>query len=185
MKRPPKKQKGNHMKSEIRVAAATAVESLLTSIPNLIPVRVAKKDGFAFDTGVKDENGKPVYAVIEATVKNTEDTKTSKAFDLEEAVQARTDADAAPKKEKKSKETDPEAEAKRAAHKERERITEEWCMDNLTSGEGMNASEIKAAIPELEDVTVMQVGTYMKNIVERNASIQRNVVKGKPTYRLA
>lgn len=172
------------MKSEIRVAAATAVESLLTSIPNLVPVRVAKKDGFAFDTGVKDENGKPVYAVIEATIKNTEDTKTSKAFDFEEAVQARIDADAAPKKEKKSKEADPEAEAKRAAHKERERITEEWCMDNLTS-ESMSASEIKAAIPELEDVTVMQVGTYMKNIVERNTSIQRNVVKGKPTYRLA
>lgn len=174
------------MKSEIRVAANSSVVSALREAlgDKIVPVRVAKKDGFAFDTGVKDENGKPVYAVIEATVKNTEDTKTSKAFDLEEAVQARVDADNAPKKETKTKIPDPEAEAKRAAHKERERITEEWCVANL-SGEGMNASEIKAAIPELAEVTVMQVGTYMKNIVERNTSIQRNVVKGKPTYCLA
>lgn len=174
------------MKSEIRVAANSAVVSALREAlgEKIIPVRVAKKDGFAFDTGVKDENGKPIYAVIEATVKNTEDTKTSKAFDLEEAIQARIDNDNAPKKESKPKTADPEAEAKRAAHKERERITEEWCMANL-SGEGMSASEIKAAIPELAEVTVMQVGTYLKAISERNLSIQRNVVKGKPTYCLA
>ena len=174
------------MKSEIRVAANSAVVSALREAlgDKIVPVRVAKKDGFAFDTGVKDENGKPVYAVIEATVKNTEDTKTSKAFDLEAAVQERIDYENVPKKETKTKTPDPEAEAKRAAPKERERITEEWCMANLT-GEGMNASEIKAAIPELAEVTVMQVGTYMKNIVERNTAIQRNVVKGKPTYCLA
>ena len=174
------------MKNEIRVAANSAVETALREAlgQRIVPVTVGKKDGYAFDTGVKDENGKPVYAVIEATVKNTEDTKTSKAFDIEEAIQARVDKESAPKKETKAKTPDPEAEAKRAAHKERERITEEWCVDNLT-GEGMSASEIKAAIPELEDVTVMQVGTYMKNIVERNTAIQRKVVKGKPVYCLA
>ena len=172
------------MKSEIRVAAATAVESLLTAIPNLIPVRVGKKDGYAVDTGVKDENGNPVYAVIEATVKNTEATKTTPAFDLDAAVAARAENDAKPKKEAKVKEADPEVVAKRAAHKERERITEEWCMANLTS-EPLTASDIKAAIPELAEVTVMQVGTYLKAISERNPSIQRNVVKGKPTYCLA
>ena len=174
------------MKSEIRIAASAAVETALREAlgDKIAPVRVAKKDGFAFDTGVKDENGKPVYAVIEATIKNTEDTKTSKAFDLQEALQARINADTIEKKEKKSKEANPEVEAKRAAHKERERITEEWCMANL-SGEGLTASDIKAAIPELEEVTVMQVGTYLKAISERNPSIQRNVVKGKPTYCMA
>ena len=172
------------MKNEIRVAAQSAINSILTAIPNLIPVRVGKKDGYAIDTGVKDENGKPVYAFIEATIKNTEDTKTSQAFDLDAAIAARTEHDAQPKKEVKSKEADPEAEAKRAAHKERERITEEWCMTNL-SGEGLTASDIKAAIPELAEITVMQVGTYLKTISERNPSIQRNVVKGKPTYCLA
>lgn len=169
------------MKNEIRVAAATAVESMLSAIPSLIPVRVGKKDGYALDTGVKDENGKPVYAVVEATVKNTEDTKTSQAFDLDAAITARAENDSKPKKEVKVKDADPEVVAKRAAHKERERITEEWCMVNLTS-EPLTASDIKTAIPELTKVTVMQVGTYLKNIAERNGNIKRELVKGKPQY---
>ena len=174
------------MKTEIRVAANSPVVSALREAlgEKIVPVRVAKKDGFAFDTGVKDENGKPIYAVIEATVKNTEDTKTSKAFDLEEAVQARIDAENAPKKEAKKKEADPEAEAKRAKAQAMKEMVAEWCMENLTS-EGMTTSDIKNAIPELADVTVMQVGTWMTAIAKDNPSIQRDVVKGKPFYSLA
>ena len=176
------------MKSEIRNAATEVALSAFRAAmgEKVIPVRVSKKNGFAFDTGVTDENGKPVYVVFDLTVKATEDNKTGsvKAFDFEAAVQERIDYENAPKKEAKPKTPDPEAEAKRAAHKERERITEEWCMANL-SGEGLTASDIKAAIPELAEVSPMMVGTYMKNITERNLSIQRNVVKGKPTYCLA
>ena len=175
------------MKTEIRVAANSAVVSTLREAlgEKIVPVRVAKKDGFAFDTGVKDENGKPIYAVIEATVKNTEDTKTSKAFDLEEAVQARIDAENAPKKEAKpKKEADPEAEAKRAKAQAMKEMVAEWCMENLTS-EGMTTSDIKNAIPELADVSVMQIGTWLTAIAKDNPSIQRDVVKGKPFYSLA
>lgn len=175
------------MKTEIRVAANSAVVSALCEAlgEKIVPVRVAKKDGFAFDTGVKDENGKPIYAVIEATVKNTEDTKTSKAFDLEEAVQARIDAENAPKKEAKpKKEADPEAEAKRAKAQAMKEKVAEWCMENLTS-EGMTTSDIKNAIPELADVSVMQIGTWLTAIAKDNPSIQRDVVKGKPYYSLA
>ena len=175
------------MKSEIRVAASTAVETALREAlgQRIVPVRVAKKDGYAFDTGVKDENGKPVYAVIEATVKNTEDTKTSKAFDLEEAVQARIDSENAPKKEAKpKKEADPEAEAKRAKAQAMKEMVAEWCVENLTS-EGMTTSDIKNAIPELADVSVMQIGTWLTAIAKDNPSIQRDVVKGKPFYSLA
>ena len=172
------------MKNEIRVAANSAVVSALREAlgEKIVPVRVAKKDGYAFDTGVKDENGKPVYAVIEATVKNTEDIKTSKAFDLEEAVQARVDAENAPKKEAKpKKEADPEAEAKRAKSQAMKEMVAEWCMENLTS-EGMTTSDIKNAIPELADVSVMQIGTWLTAIAKDNPSIQRDVVKGKPYY---
>lgn len=174
------------MKSEVRVAANSAVVSALREAlgDKIVPVRVAKKDGFAFDTGVKDENGKPVYAVIEATVKNTEDTKTSKAFDLEEAVQARVDADNAPKKETKTKTPDPEAEAKRAKANAMKEMVAMWCLENLPA-EGMTTSEIKAAIPELADITVMQVGSWLTAIAKENPTIQRDVVKGKPTYTLA
>lgn len=174
------------MKTEIRVAANSAVVSALREAlgEKIVPVRVAKKDGFAFDTGVKDENGKPIYAVIEATVKNTEDTKNSKAFDLEEAVQARIDAENAPKKEAKPKKEDPEADAKRAKAQAMKEMVAEWCVENLTS-EGMTTSDIKNAIPELADVSVMQVGTWLTAIAKDNPSIQRDVVKGKPFYSLA
>ena len=171
------------MKTEIRVAANSAVVSALREAlgEKIVPVRVAKKDGYAFDTGVKDENGKSVYAVIEATVKNTEDTKTSKAFDLEEAVQARIDADNAPKKEAKPKKDDSEAEAKRAQREEQKQALADWCELNLTE-EPMTTTDIKAGCPEMEQVIIMQVGTWMTAIAKENPSIKREVIKGKPYY---
>lgn len=170
------------MKSEIRVAAATAVETLLTAIPNLIPVRVGKKDGYAIDTGVKDENGNPVYAVIEATVKNTEATKTTPAFDLDAAVAARAENDNKPKKEAKSTEPDPEKEARAAKRDAQKDIVLAWCVANL-SDEGMSTTDIKAQIPELDGVTIMQVGTYLKAIAAENPNIvKREVVNSKPMY---
>ena len=171
------------MKTEIRVAANSAVVAALREAlgEKIVPVRVAKKDGFAFDTGVKDENGKPIYAVIEATVKNTEDTKTSKAFDLEEAVQARIDAENAPKKEAKPKKEDPEAEAKRAKREEQKQALHAWLMENLTD-EAMTTTDIQGACPEVADVSVMQIGSWMTAIAKEDPSIQRDVVKGKPYY---
>lgn len=170
------------MKSEIRVAAATAVESLLTSIPNLIPVRVGKKDGYAVDTGVKDENGNPVYAVIEATVKNTEATKTTPAFDLDAAIAARAENDAKPKKEAKSAEPDPEKEA-RAAKREQEKATLlAWCAENL-SDEPLTATNIKEAIPEMAALTVMAVGSHLKALAADNPGIiKREMANGKVVY---
>lgn len=172
------------MKTEIRVAANSAVVSALREAlgEKIVPVRVAKKDGYAFDTGVKDENGKPVYAVIEATVKNTEDTKTSKAFDLEEAVQARIDAENAPKKEAKpKKEADPEAEAKRAKREAQKQALHDWLTENLTE-EAMTTTDIQAACSEMDGVTIMQVGSWLTAIAKEDSSIKRDVVKGKPYY---
>lgn len=171
------------MKSEIRVAAATAVESLLTAIPNLIPVRVGKKDGYAIDTGVKDENGNPVYAVIEATVKNTEATKTTPAFDLDAAVAARQENDEKPKKVNlKKDEPDPEKEA-RAAKREQEKATLlAWCAENL-SDEPLTATNIKDAVPEMAALTVMAVGSHLKALAADYPDIiKRDTVNGKVVY---
>lgn len=171
------------MKNEIRVSATNAIEAIVEAhVPGLIPVRVAKKDCYAIDTGVKDENGNTVFATVEITVKNTEATKTSPAFDLDAAIAARAENDAKPKTEKKAKEVDPEAEAKRAKRNAEQELVKEWCMVNLTD-EPMTTTDIKAAIPELAEVSVMQVGTYLKNIAADNAdTIKREVVKGKPYY---
>lgn len=170
------------MKSEIRVAAATAVESLLTAIPNLIPVRVGKKDGYAVDTGVKDENGNPVYAVIEATVKNTEATKTTPAFDLDTAVAARAENDAKPKKEAKPTEPDPEKEARAAKREQEKAVLLAWCAENL-SDEPLTATSIKNAIPEMAALTVMAVGSHLKALAADNPGIiKREMANGKVVY---
>ena len=171
------------MKTEIRNNAANAAHEIVkNALPMLVPVLVAKKEGYALDTGFTDENGKVIYAVIDVTIKATEDTKTAKAFDLDAAVQAMQDKMNAPKKERKVKEADPEVEAKRAAHKARQDNLELWCLENLPTDEGMSATQIKELVPELEEVTIMQVGTYLKAIAEKNPVIQRNVIKGKTLY---
>ena len=170
------------MKSEIRVAAATAVESLLTAIPGLVPVHVGKKDGYAIDTGVKDENGKPVYAVIEATVKNTEATKTTPAFDLDAAIAARAENDAKPKKEAKSAEPDPEKEARAAKREQEKAVLLAWCAENL-SDEPLTATDIKKSVPEMEPLTIMMVGSYLKALAADNPDIiNRTLVGGKVVY---
>ena len=168
------------MKNEIRVAASTAVENLLSLLP-LTPVRVAKKDGYAFDTGVKDENGKPGYACIEATIKNTEDTKTSQALDLDAAIAARTEHDAQPKKEAKSKEADPEAEVKRAKREAQKNALAVWLTDNLTD-QPMTTTDIQLACADVANVSIMQVGSWLTAIAKEDSSIKRDVVKGKPYY---
>lgn len=171
------------MKNEVRVAATNAIEAIIEAhVPGLIPVRVAKKDCYAIDTGVKDESGNTVFATVEITVKNTEATKTSPAFDLDAAIAARAENDSKPKKESKPKQDDPEAEAKRAKRNAEQELVKEWCMVNLTD-EGMTTTDIKAAIPELAEVSVMQVGTYLKNIAQDESNgVKREVVKGKPYY---
>ena len=145
------------MKNEIRVAANAAVDSMLTAaMPGLIPVRVAKKDCYAVDTGMKDENGNTVFATVEITVKNPEATKTAPAFDLDAAIAARAENDSKPKKEAKPKQDDPEAAAKREKREAQQKMVADWCIVNLTE-EPMTTTDIQAAIPELAGVSIMQV----------------------------
>ena len=104
------------MKNEIRVAANASVDAMLNAtMPGLIPVRVAKKDCYAVDTGVKDENGNTVFATVEITVKNPEATKTAPAFDLDAAIAARAENDAKPKTEKKPKPSVPSVTRSRSS----------------------------------------------------------------------
>ena len=170
------------MKNEIRVAANAAIENYLTAnIPNLIPVRVAKKDCYAIDTGMKDENGNTVYATVEVTVKNTEATKTAPAFDLDAAIAARAENDNKPKKESKPKQDDPEAEAKRAKREAQKQALHDWLTDNLTEQQ-MTTTDIQAACSDMDGVTIMQVGSWLTAIAKEDSSIKRDVVKGKPYY---
>lgn len=168
------------MKAEIRVAGSNIMTDLLMNAlkDKIVPIRVGKQDCWAVDLGmVDDETGKPMYGIIKTSVPNTKDTATTTAFDLAAAVQARIDYENEPKKEKKEKKVDPEAAAKKAAREAQEKELEKWLLTNL-DGE-MTATEILNAAPCLADSNPLQTGTYLKNIVNRNPSIQKNVVKGK------
>ena len=167
------------MKMENYTAATKYVNDLLTSyISNLVPVRVAKKDGFALETPIVDENGKPIVVVINATAKKNE------AFNLEAAKQARADneaekAVAAKEKGVRTRKVDPEKEAKKNAILD---AMKAWLDANLTSTP-ITSTDIKEAIPELEEITIMQVGTYMKSLAEVEANhIRRESIKGKTYY---
>lgn len=173
------------MKLETRMAGNAKLVEMVkgTMGDKVILCRVGKNDCWAVDLGMTDpETGKPMYALLKPSVPNTADTKTTKAFDLGEAVQAYYDHENEVKAEKaaKPKKVDPEAEARKAAHNAREQELEKWLLANL-DGE-MTASEIYASAPGLDEVTLMQVGTYLKNIVGRNPIIQVNVEKGKKFY---
>ena len=173
------------MKMENYTAATKYVNDLLTSyISNLVPVRVAKKDGFALETPIVDENGKPIVVVINATAKKNEATKTSEAFDLEAAKQARADneaekAVAAKEKAVRTRKVDPEKEAKKNAILN---AMQAWLDVNLTSTP-ITPTDIKEAIPELEETTTLQIGTYMKSLAEvKDNHIRRERIKGKTYY---
>ena len=173
------------MKMENYTAATKYVNDLLTSyISDLVPVRVAKKDGFALETPIVDEDGKPIVVVINATAKKNKATMTCEAFDFEAAKQARADneaekAVAAKEKGVRTRKVDPEKEAKKNAILD---AMKAWLDANLTSTP-ITSTDIKEAIPELEEITIMQVGTYMKSLAEVEANhIRRESIKGKTYY---
>lgn len=168
------------MKAEVRIAGANIMTDLLKSTlgDKIVPIRVSKTDCWAVDLGLVDEEtGKPIYGIIKTSIPNTKDTATTTAFDLTAAVQARIDYENEPKKEKREKKVDPEAAAKKAAREAQEQELEKWLLTNL-DGE-MTATEILNTAPCLKGSNPLQTGTYLKNIVNRNPSIQKDVVKGK------
>ena len=46
----------------------------------------------------------------------------------------------------------------------------------------MTTTEIQNACPDMNGISVMQVGTWLTAIAKDDPSIQRDVVKGKPYY---
>ena len=171
------------MKMENYTAAANYVNDLLKSyLPDPVPVRVGKKDGFAIKTPFEDENGNPIFVVVSGTAKRNEATKTHEGFNLDAAIQARVDSDAektAAATTSSTRKVDPEKEAKKNAILD---AMQAWLDANLTSTP-ITPTDIKEAIPELEETTILQVGTYMKTLagVEDN-HIRRERIKGKTYY---
>ena len=161
---------------------AKVIETLLSTFPGAQKV----VGGVAFHSDVVDEETGMLFPVeLKVTVKNTKDTARSKAYDLDAEVQkaaerpGRRIADPAKKAER---------EAAKAAAGERKAanvaILRNWVTANLPA-EGMIPSVIAQNVPEFEGLNQMQVGTYLKALVDEGVLTYALDEKRHKLYRLA
>jgi hypothetical protein len=152
------------MAFEVRDALrAKVIETLISTFPGAQKV----VGGVAFHSDVVDEETGMLFPVeLKVTVKNTKDTARSKAYDLDAEVEkaatrpGRRVADPAKKAEREAAQT---AAAERKAANVA--ILRDWVKENLPA-EGMIPSVIAANVPAFEGLNQMQVGTYLKALVE-------------------
>lgn len=177
------------MTTESRINATNAaLSALLSAMPNLVPVRVGKSNGYAMNTGVQDENGNPVYVVIDVTAKNTTATKTAPAFDYEASVAAYAEwvAEQANKPTKgegsSTAKRNAEREANAAKREAQCKVIREWVAANMGDDDRMTATDFKAAIPEFAEESVMTVGTLLKQVVSDGVTLDMETEKGKKFY---
>ena len=173
------------MKQNLRDEALSAVLPKITEMfPDAVNVCVSNKNMLAVDTGKVDDNGNPIYATIDVTIKDNEATKTREGFDLMVAVNAYN--------EKASKATEckskaPSAPKKtEAADRKNKRMSalRDWWMNEAVSGEGYTSTEVKKALPEIYDeLYIMQVGSDLKTLSEQMPTeCEMRVVEGKKHY---
>lgn len=138
--------------------------SVLSQFPGAAMVRKSKQTFIAVPMG-ENEDGVMEYAKVAVSALLSKDTKTNAAFDFDAAVaeyEAYVAEQAAkankPKAERKSG-ADPE---KQAAMKARADAALAWLIEN--PGEH-TATEVKAGVPAMKDVTIMQVGSDLKSLL--------------------
>ena len=141
------------------------ISNILSQFPGATMVRRSKQNFIAVPMG-ENEDGVMEYAKVAVSALLSKDTKTNTAFDFTAAVAeyeeyAATQAEKAakPKAEKKSA-ADPAKVAAQAARKE---AALAWLIEN--SGEH-TATEIKAAIDPENKVTIMQIGSDLKSLMQ-------------------
>ena len=141
------------------------ISNILSQFPGATMVRRSKQNFIAVPTG-ENEDGVMEYAKIAVGALLSKDTKSNTAFDFAAAVAeyeeyAAVQAEKAnkPKAPKKSG-ADPEKVAAQAARKE---AAYAWLIAN--SGEH-TATDVKAAIDPENKVTIMQIGSDLKLLMQ-------------------
>jgi len=174
------------MKNEIRTNAMNAVTPIVEeAFPNAVKVVVSKKEMYAVDTGKVDDNGNPIYATIEITVKDNEGTKTRDGFDIEvaKAAYAEKMGKAA---EKASKPKATKATNTEAAEKRNKRMTalREWWANEAESGVGYTSTMVMNELAEVyEGCQIMTVGTDLKALSqELPTDCEMRMEDGKKHY---
>ena len=140
------------------------ITSILSQFPGSAMVRRSKTNFIAVPMG-ENEDGVMEYAKIAVSALLSKDTKTNTAFDFdaagaeyEEYAAQQTEKANKPKAPKKSG-ADPEKQAAMAARAD---AALAWLIAN--PGEH-TATEIKAAVDCMANVTIMQVGSDLKSLL--------------------
>jgi len=141
------------------------ISNILSQFTGATMVRRSKQNFIAVPMG-ENEDGVMEYAKVAVSALLSKDTKTNTAFDFdaakaeyEEYAAAQLEKANKPKAEKKSG-ADPEKAAAQAARKE---AALAWLIAN--SGEH-TATEVKAAIDPENKVTIMQIGSDLKSLMQ-------------------
>lgn len=173
------------MKNEIRTEALNAVlPTILETFPSAVNVCVSNKNMLAIDTGKVDDNGNPIYATIDVTIKDNEATKTREGFDLTTAVNTYNEK-MANATERKAK-TPSAPKNTEAAERKTKRMTalREWWMGEAVSGQGYTSTDVKKAMPEVYgELLIMQVGSDLKTLSEEMPTdCEMRFMDGKKHY---
>ena len=141
------------------------ISNILSQFPGATMVRRSKQNFIAVPMG-ENEDGVMEYAKVAVGALLSKDTKTNTAFDFaaavaeyEEYAAQQTEKANKPKAPKKSG-ADPEKVAAQAARKD---AALAWLIAN--SGEH-TATEVKAAIDPDNKVTIMQIGSDLKSLMQ-------------------
>lgn len=142
------------------------ISNILSQFPGATMVRRSKQNFVAVPMG-ENEDGVMEYAKVAVSALLSKDTKTNSAFDFDAAVAeyneyaaAQAEKAAKPKAEKKKASADPEKVAAANARKE---AALAWLIAN--SGEH-TATDVKAAIDPENKVTIMQIGSDLKALMQ-------------------
>lgn len=142
------------------------ISNILSQFPGATMVRRSKQSFIAVPMG-ENEDGVMEYAKVAVSALLSKDTKTNSAFDFDAAVAeyeayaaAQAEKAAKPKAEKKKAGADPEKVAATNARKE---AALAWLIAN--SGEH-TATDIKAAIDPENKVTIMRIGSDLKELMQ-------------------
>ena len=173
------------MRNEVRAEALSAVlPKVMEMFPDAVNVCVSNKNMLAVDTGKIDDNGNPIYATIDVTIKDNEATKTREGFDLMVAVNAYNEK-ASKATERKSK-TPSAPKNTEAAERKNKRMTalREWWTNEAISGEGYTSTKVKNELADVyAELTIMQVGSDLKTLSEIiPTECEMRVVEGKKHY---
>ena len=173
------------MKNELRAEALSAVMPKITEMfPDAVNVCVSNKNMLAVDTGKVDDNGNPIYATIDVTIKDNEATKTREGFDLAKCIKDYNEK-ASKATERKSKAPSAPKNTEATERKNKRMATlREWWTNEAVSGEGYTSTDVKKALPEVYgELLIMQVGSDLKTLSEQMPTdCEMRVVEGKKHY---